>query len=176
MSGTAFVYGTLLADEVLKLLIRRVPPSKPATLSGFSRHRVKGQVFPAIIPATPQDKVQGKVSDVCKRCASSIIIHTHKQAARRHIRLKLNDGKVQILQFVSYYQIQTFPIMCLQVLLELTPSELHILDGRLQTLVWICIKIYTPRRPAQGPYHICIRLELNPCNSCNCMCTTECSG
>ena len=62
MSGTAFVYGTLMADEVLKLLIRRVPPSKPAKLAGYSRHRVKGQVFPAIIPAAPKDTVQGKAS------------------------------------------------------------------------------------------------------------------
>lgn len=55
------MYGTLMAEEVLKLLIRRVPPSKPATLSGYSRHRVKGQVFPAIIPAKPQDRVKGMV-------------------------------------------------------------------------------------------------------------------
>jgi gamma-glutamylcyclotransferase (GGCT)/AIG2-like uncharacterized protein YtfP len=61
MPGTAFVYGTLMADEVLKLLIKRVPVSRKATLSGYARHKVKGQVFPAIIPATPQDRVQGKV-------------------------------------------------------------------------------------------------------------------
>jgi gamma-glutamylcyclotransferase (GGCT)/AIG2-like uncharacterized protein YtfP len=59
--GTAFVYGTLMADEVLRLLISRVPPSAPATLPGYARHRVKGQVFPAIVPATPQDTVRGKV-------------------------------------------------------------------------------------------------------------------
>lgn len=63
MPGTAFVYGTLMADEVLKLLIKRVPVSRNATLSGYARHKVKGQVFPAIVPATPQDKVQGKVGD-----------------------------------------------------------------------------------------------------------------
>lgn len=61
MPGTAFVYGTLMADEVLKLLINRVPLNKPATLVGYARHRVKGQVFPAITPATPQHRVQGKV-------------------------------------------------------------------------------------------------------------------
>lgn len=61
MNGTAFVYGTLMAEEVLKLLIKRVPAHKPALLPGYARHRVKGQVFPAIIPATPEDKVQGMV-------------------------------------------------------------------------------------------------------------------
>ncbi len=61
MPGNAFVYGTLMADEVLKLLIHRVPKSKPATLAGFQRFRVKGQVFPAIVPE-PTAKVQGMVS------------------------------------------------------------------------------------------------------------------
>jgi hypothetical protein len=61
MPGNAFVYGTLMADEVLRLLIHRVPKSKPAALMGYQRHRVKGQVFPAIIPAAPSSKVQGLV-------------------------------------------------------------------------------------------------------------------
>jgi len=61
MPGNAFVYGTLMADEVLKLLIKRVPRSAPASITGFSRHRVKNQVFPAIIPAAASSRVQGKV-------------------------------------------------------------------------------------------------------------------
>jgi hypothetical protein len=103
-TGTAFVYGTLMAEEVLKLLIRRVPPSKPATLSGYSRHRVKGQVFPAIIPAKPQDRVKGMVGVL--RSSSAGCTHV---AASRHGHTPLPT--------------------CLQVLMELTPSELHILDG-----------------------------------------------
>lgn len=61
MSGTAFVYGTLMAPEVLKLLIKRVPESRAATLKGYARYRVKGQVFPAIIPSTSESKVKGMV-------------------------------------------------------------------------------------------------------------------
>lgn len=98
------MYGTLMAEEVLKLLIRRVPPSKPATLSGYSRHRVKGQVFPAIIPATYQDRVTGKVG----------------AQGQQH--------RVQTLAASESGQptLPTWP----QVLMELTPSELHILDGK----------------------------------------------
>lgn len=61
MPGNAFVYGTLMADEVLHLLIKRVPTAKPATLNGYIRHRVKGQVFPAIVPAAKESKVHGQV-------------------------------------------------------------------------------------------------------------------
>lgn len=59
--GQIFVYGTLMADEVVKLLLKRVPPSKPALLKGHRRHSIKGQVFPAIVPAGPDDSVRGKV-------------------------------------------------------------------------------------------------------------------
>jgi hypothetical protein len=59
--GAVFVYGTLMADEVVRLLLKRVPPSKPATLAGHRRHAVKGQVFPAIVPAPAPASVRGKV-------------------------------------------------------------------------------------------------------------------
>lgn len=49
--GAVFVYGTLMADEVLQVLLKRVPLSRPATLQGYTRRAVKGQVFPAIVPA-----------------------------------------------------------------------------------------------------------------------------
>ena len=61
MPGNAFVYGTLMAEEVVSLLLKRVPPAKPARLVGFSRYKVKGQVFPAIVPTGPQYEVSGKV-------------------------------------------------------------------------------------------------------------------
>ncbi len=56
-----FVYGTLMADEVLATLLHRVPQHKPATLSGFSRHSIKGVVYPAIIPSTADSSVSGLV-------------------------------------------------------------------------------------------------------------------
>lgn len=50
-TGRAFVYGTLMADEVLRLLLRRVPASRAARVQGLRRCRVRGQVFPAVVPA-----------------------------------------------------------------------------------------------------------------------------
>ena len=46
-----FVYGSLLAPEVLDALLGRVPDRTPATLPGFVRRRIKDAVFPAIYPA-----------------------------------------------------------------------------------------------------------------------------
>uniref|UniRef100_A0A7S0RZR4 Putative gamma-glutamylcyclotransferase n=1 Tax=Chlamydomonas leiostraca TaxID=1034604 RepID=A0A7S0RZR4_9CHLO len=59
--GNAFVYGTLMAEEVLTKLIRRVPANKPAVLAGYSRYAVKRAVYPAIIATKPEERVQGKV-------------------------------------------------------------------------------------------------------------------
>ncbi len=58
---TAFVYGTLMAEEVLTSLLQRVPRMQPAILKGYTRHCVKGAVYPAIVPSTEQESVQGQV-------------------------------------------------------------------------------------------------------------------
>ncbi|KAK1315598.1 AIG2-like protein [Acorus calamus] len=55
-----FVYGSLLADEVVHVLLKRVPPSSPATLYGFHRFSIKGRIYPAILPVENK-KVDGKV-------------------------------------------------------------------------------------------------------------------
>lgn len=62
-----------MADEVLKLLIKRVPVMKPAVLHGYQRHKVKNQVFPAIVPSSSVSKVQGQV-----RTLALLILHTSK--------------------------------------------------------------------------------------------------
>jgi gamma-glutamylcyclotransferase (GGCT)/AIG2-like uncharacterized protein YtfP len=59
--SNAFVYGTLMADEVLTSLLQRVPRMKPATIKGFARYKVKNAVYPAIVPSTPESSVQGQV-------------------------------------------------------------------------------------------------------------------
>lgn len=61
-SGNAFVYGTLMADEVVARIIKRVPLSRPALLSGFVRFGVRDRVYPAIVPWDPEARIQGKVS------------------------------------------------------------------------------------------------------------------
>ena len=51
-----------MAPEVVQALIKRVPPMKPAKLHGYTRHSVKGVVFPAIVPdAGDRSVVQGQV-------------------------------------------------------------------------------------------------------------------
>ncbi|XP_020090139.1 AIG2-like protein D isoform X1 [Ananas comosus] len=55
-----FVYGSLLADEVVHVLLNRLPPSSHASLNGYHRFSIKGRVYPAILPVESK-KVTGKV-------------------------------------------------------------------------------------------------------------------
>ncbi|XP_011625768.2 AIG2-like protein D isoform X2 [Amborella trichopoda] len=60
MSSNVFVYGSLLAEEVVQVLLKRVPPSSPALLNDFQRFSIKGRVYPAILPVDKK-QVTGKV-------------------------------------------------------------------------------------------------------------------
>ncbi|CBI20800.3 unnamed protein product, partial [Vitis vinifera] len=55
-----FVYGSLLADEVVAVLLNRVPQSSAAVLHNFHRFSIKGRVYPAILPVENK-KVTGRV-------------------------------------------------------------------------------------------------------------------
>ncbi|XP_022976254.1 AIG2-like protein D [Cucurbita maxima] len=55
-----FVYGTLMADEVLRILLKRDSQSSAAVLNGYQRLSIKGRVYPAIIPVNSK-KVSGKI-------------------------------------------------------------------------------------------------------------------
>ncbi|CAL5060340.1 unnamed protein product [Urochloa decumbens] len=57
---SVFVYGTLMAEEVVRVLLGRAPPSSPALLPGHRRFSLRGRVYPAILPA-PGYAVSGKV-------------------------------------------------------------------------------------------------------------------
>ncbi|XP_076937316.1 AIG2-like protein D [Bidens hawaiensis] len=57
---SVFVYGSLLADDVVRALLRRIPQNSPATLNGYHRFSVKGRVYPAILPVENK-KVTGRV-------------------------------------------------------------------------------------------------------------------
>ena len=84
---TVFVYGTLLAEEVTKLVLDRVPTTETgsahvrfiddehqsfepaleprilhaATLKGHQRYSIKGRMYPALAHATQEESIQGKV-------------------------------------------------------------------------------------------------------------------
>ncbi|MBA0594374.1 hypothetical protein Gorai_011282, partial [Gossypium raimondii] len=55
-----FVYGSLLSDDVVRVLLNRVPPSSAVLLNHFHRFSIKGRVYPAILPVQNRH-VSGRV-------------------------------------------------------------------------------------------------------------------
>ncbi|XP_024363003.1 AIG2-like protein D isoform X3 [Physcomitrium patens] len=55
-----FVYGSLLAPEVLTALLHRVPPASLAVVHDYHRFSIKNRIYPAVLPSKG-DKVFGKV-------------------------------------------------------------------------------------------------------------------
>ncbi|CAI0376304.1 unnamed protein product [Linum tenue] len=55
-----FVYGSLMADEVVHVLLNRVPQSSAASLNNYHRFSIKGRVYPAILPIENKS-VSGRV-------------------------------------------------------------------------------------------------------------------
>jgi len=58
-----FAYGTLLFPEVLRVVTGRALDARPATLDRHRRHRVVGEIFPAVIEAGDDDRVVGALYD-----------------------------------------------------------------------------------------------------------------
>ncbi|KAL8172270.1 hypothetical protein V2J09_024074 [Rumex salicifolius] len=56
-----FVYGSLLSDDVVSALLKRVPCSSPALLNGYQRFSIKERVYPAILPVEGK-QVDGRVA------------------------------------------------------------------------------------------------------------------
>jgi gamma-glutamylcyclotransferase (GGCT)/AIG2-like uncharacterized protein YtfP len=47
-----YTYGTLQVAAIIEQIVGRPLPGVPARLEGYSRYRVKGRVYPAIVEAT----------------------------------------------------------------------------------------------------------------------------
>lgn len=58
--ATVFVYGTLMADDVLRALIKRVPKAAPALLPAHARYAARGRVYPGMVP-DPASSVRGRL-------------------------------------------------------------------------------------------------------------------
>lgn len=55
-----FVYGSLMAPEVLAALLGRVPARVPATARGYRRFAIRDRVYPAVVPE-PGASVDGEI-------------------------------------------------------------------------------------------------------------------
>ncbi|KAL1205406.1 AIG2-like protein B [Cardamine amara subsp. amara] len=55
-----FVYGSFQEPEILNVMLNRIPEIAPATLPGFKRFRLKGRLYPCVVPSETGE-VHGKI-------------------------------------------------------------------------------------------------------------------
>ena len=65
-SPPVFVYGTLMAPEVLQVLIGKIPQiTQPAFVANYNRWKVKGCVFPGLTPSATKSNCAHNLEESC---------------------------------------------------------------------------------------------------------------
>uniref|UniRef100_A0A9I9E8S5 Putative gamma-glutamylcyclotransferase n=1 Tax=Cucumis melo TaxID=3656 RepID=A0A9I9E8S5_CUCME len=96
---TVFVYGSLMADEVLRILLKRTPQSSDALLNGYQRLSIKRRVYPAIIPVDSK-KVSGKILSGIKDFEMDILDAFEAVEYKRiTVEVSLMDGLEKLLAY-----------------------------------------------------------------------------
>ncbi|KAI3713820.1 hypothetical protein L1987_72406 [Smallanthus sonchifolius] len=100
-SHTVFVYGSLLADDVVQVLLNRVPQTSPAILNGYHRFSIKGRTYPAILPVENK-KVTGRVLIGLSATELDILdMYEDEDYDKRVVDVSLLDAS-EVLQAYAY--------------------------------------------------------------------------
>ncbi|RWW01511.1 hypothetical protein GW17_00035451 [Ensete ventricosum] len=110
-----FVYGTLMADEVVRTILKRVPPASPAVLNDYHRFSIKGRVYPAILPVESK-KVTGRVCPLTLLYLMLVLLEITDQELdkldsfedveyeRRTVEISLLINKVRLFSFLQPFK------------------------------------------------------------------------
>jgi gamma-glutamylcyclotransferase (GGCT)/AIG2-like uncharacterized protein YtfP len=94
-----FVYGTLLADEIVERVIGRQPRTAPAVLSGYACYYVRGATFPGIIREKP-GRVEGRIiTDLSQMENNRLDSYEDPFYLRTRVKVRVDE---QLLQAETY--------------------------------------------------------------------------
>jgi len=99
-SETLFAYGTLLVPEIIGELIGRVPDSVPATLHGYVRKLMRGQVYPGVTAAAGQSVTGLIYSGLSPRELEILDQYEGEAYAAQRLPVQLAAGSVMALVYV----------------------------------------------------------------------------
>jgi gamma-glutamylcyclotransferase (GGCT)/AIG2-like uncharacterized protein YtfP len=92
MSGDLFAYGTLMSEDVLHAATGGRFPAAPGVLRGFRRNRIRGEVYPGIIPS-PEERVDGIVySNLTEDDWKHLDLFEGEMYIRSAVTVQLGDG------------------------------------------------------------------------------------
>ena len=87
-----FVYGTLVAPEVIQTLLGRLPKRSAARLEGFVRHPVKEQWFPGLISSSKHITKGVLYCDLMPQEMKRLDWFEDSEYERRDVTVCLEDG------------------------------------------------------------------------------------
>ena len=111
-AGRLFVYGTLMQDAVRAAVCGRALPARAATLAGYARYALRGEVYPAIVPR-PRATTDGLL---CEGVDHALWQHLDAWESPLYERLTVNVVSGDTLLAAQAY--------------VLTPREHHRLEDR----------------------------------------------
>ncbi|CAD6338436.1 unnamed protein product [Miscanthus lutarioriparius] len=92
-----FVYGSLMADEVVRTILKRVPPAAPALLPNYHRFNIKGRIYPAILPVESK-RVAGRViTGVTDEELQLLDAFEDVEYTRTRVEISLTDSSEKML-------------------------------------------------------------------------------
>ncbi|KAK9052760.1 hypothetical protein SSX86_029390 [Deinandra increscens subsp. villosa] len=98
---TVFVYGSLLANDVVQVLLNRLPQTSTAILNGYHRFSIKGRDYPAILPVENK-KVTGRVLIGLSATELDILdMYEDDEYDKRIVDVSLLDAS-EVLQAYAY--------------------------------------------------------------------------
>jgi gamma-glutamylcyclotransferase (GGCT)/AIG2-like uncharacterized protein YtfP len=98
MSGDLFAYGTLMSGDIMLAVTGHRFPAAPGVLRGFRRNRIRGEVYPGIIPS-PEERVDGIVySNLTEDDWKRLDLFEGEMYVRSAVTVQLGDGTVRQAQ------------------------------------------------------------------------------
>src|SRR3974377_1337130 len=98
MSGDLFAYGTLMSEDILRAATGSRFPAAPGVLRGFRRNRIRGEVYPGIIPR-PEERAAGIVySNLTEDDWRRLDLFEGEMYVRSAVIVQMGDGTVRQAQ------------------------------------------------------------------------------
>lgn len=93
MAVHVFTYGSLMFDQIWSKVVGGVYEKSSATLYGYKRRKIRGAIYPALIPGTDADSVDGTIYLNVSRSDTEILDEFEGEYYRQEMaECELSDG------------------------------------------------------------------------------------
>lgn len=140
LRNSLFVYGTLMAPQVIETILGRLPPHCVATIPNYKRHPVRNHVYPGMIPQTGASTQGILYHGLTAKEISRLDWFEDVEYTRRQVSVETDEKKVTATETYVW----TNPLSELHVNAEWSLEEFcqtHLTRFLEQTVTPCCIRM-----------------------------------